>query len=74
VCFRSFQKILDDKSPPVGGEEHIPALTGGDRVPWAKARKEYFSTGKNKAALDAIEKVRENSHLATGLLKHIIQK
>ncbi|XP_053398248.1 carnitine O-palmitoyltransferase 1, liver isoform-like [Mercenaria mercenaria] len=53
---RSFQKILDDESPPVGGEEHIPALTGADRVPWAKARTEFFSKGKNKASLDAIEK------------------
>lgn len=53
---RSFQKILDDDSPPVGGEEHIPALTGGDRVPWAKARMEFFSKGKNKASLDAVEK------------------
>lgn len=55
--FRSFQKILDDESAPVGGEEHIPALTGGDRVPWAKARTEFFSKGKNKASLDAVEKV-----------------
>lgn len=53
---RSFQQILDDQSPPVGGEEHIPALTGGDRVPWAKARMEFFAKGKNKASLDAIEK------------------
>ncbi|KAL4233881.1 Carnitine O-palmitoyltransferase 1 [Mactra antiquata] len=53
---RSFQKILDDESEPVGGEEHIPALTGGNRVPWAKARTEFFSKGKNKASLDAVEK------------------
>ncbi|XP_052808482.1 carnitine O-palmitoyltransferase 1, liver isoform-like isoform X2 [Mya arenaria] len=53
---KSFQKILDDESLPVDGEEHIPALTGGDRVPWAKARTEFFSKGKNKASLDAIEK------------------
>ncbi|KAH3723803.1 hypothetical protein DPMN_049597, partial [Dreissena polymorpha] len=53
---KSFQKILDDTNPPVDGEELIPALTGGDRVPWAQARMEYFSKGKNKASLDAIEK------------------
>ncbi|XP_064617738.1 carnitine O-palmitoyltransferase 1, liver isoform-like isoform X2 [Liolophura sinensis] len=50
------QKILDDPSEPAPGEKHLAALTAGDRVPWAKARKEYFSKGKNKASLDAIEK------------------
>lgn len=28
----------------------------GIRVPWANARTEYFSRGKNKQSLDAIEK------------------
>lgn len=51
------QKIVDDESPPAEGEEHLAALTAGDRLPWAKARKEFFSKGKNKASLDAIEKV-----------------
>ncbi|XP_025099483.1 carnitine O-palmitoyltransferase 1, liver isoform-like isoform X1 [Pomacea canaliculata] len=50
------QRILDDDSPPAPGEEHLAALTAVERVPWAKARKEYFSKGKNKASLDAIEK------------------
>jgi len=50
------QKIVDDESEPAEGEERLAALTAGDRVPWAKARTEYFSKGKNKASLDAIEK------------------
>jgi len=50
------QKILDDESVPATGEEHLAALTAGDRVPWAKARQEYFSKGKNKASLEAIDK------------------
>ncbi|XP_071136532.1 carnitine O-palmitoyltransferase 1, liver isoform-like isoform X1 [Mytilus edulis] len=52
----SLQKILDDDVEPAVGEKHLAALTAGDRVPWAKARQEYFSKGKNKASLDAIEK------------------
>ena len=51
------QKIVDDPSEPAEGEEHLAALTAGERVPWAKARKEFFSAGKNKASLHAIEKV-----------------
>ncbi|XP_043939347.1 carnitine O-palmitoyltransferase 1, brain isoform isoform X2 [Protopterus annectens] len=51
-----FQKILDDKSLPVPGEEKIAALTASDRLPWAKARKSYFQSGKNRQSLDAVEK------------------
>ncbi|KAL5009437.1 hypothetical protein ScPMuIL_011742 [Solemya velum] len=50
------QRILDDDSPALDGEKHLAALTAGDRVPWAKARLEFFSKGKNKASLDAVEK------------------
>ncbi|XP_045070522.1 carnitine O-palmitoyltransferase 1, liver isoform-like isoform X2 [Coregonus clupeaformis] len=50
------QRILDDPSPPSPGEEKLGALTAGDRIPWAKARKEYFSSGVNKRSLDCIEK------------------
>ncbi|GFR62192.1 carnitine O-palmitoyltransferase 1, liver isoform [Elysia marginata] len=50
------QKIVEDETPPAEGEEHLAALTAGERVPWAKARKEFFSKGRNKASLDAIEK------------------
>ncbi|XP_078271148.1 carnitine O-palmitoyltransferase 1, liver isoform isoform X2 [Rhinoraja longicauda] len=50
------QKILDDQSLPQAGEEKLAALTAGDRVPWAKARQSYFSRGRNKLSLEAIEK------------------
>ncbi|XP_075561613.1 LOW QUALITY PROTEIN: carnitine O-palmitoyltransferase 1, muscle isoform [Pelecanus crispus] len=51
-----FQRILDDPSPPQPGEERLAALTAGERVPWAEARARFFSQGKNKASLDAIER------------------
>uniref|UniRef100_A0AAY4A6L0 carnitine O-palmitoyltransferase n=1 Tax=Denticeps clupeoides TaxID=299321 RepID=A0AAY4A6L0_9TELE len=50
------QRILDDPSPPSPGEEKLGALTAGDRVPWAQARKEFFSSGVNKRSLDCIER------------------
>ncbi|KAM4882389.1 carnitine O-palmitoyltransferase 1, muscle isoform [Thomomys bottae] len=51
-----FQKILDDPSPPQPGEERLAALTAGGRVEWAQARQAFFSSGKNKAALETIER------------------
>ncbi|KAG8517996.1 Carnitine O-palmitoyltransferase 1, muscle isoform [Galemys pyrenaicus] len=51
-----FQRILDDPSPPQPGEERLAALTAGGRSEWAQARQAFFSTGKNKAALEAIER------------------
>ncbi|XP_051820823.1 carnitine O-palmitoyltransferase 1, liver isoform [Antechinus flavipes] len=53
---QQMQRILDDPSEPQAGEEKLAALTAGERVPWAKARQTYFSRGKNKQSLDAIEK------------------
>ncbi|NWW39038.1 CPT1A palmitoyltransferase, partial [Panurus biarmicus] len=53
---QQIQRILDDDSQPQPGEEKLAALTAGDRVPWAKARQAYFSCGKNKQSLDAVEK------------------
>lgn len=53
---QQMQRILDDKSEPHPGEAKLAALTAGDRIPWANARKLYFSNGKNKLSLDAIEK------------------
>lgn len=50
------QRILDDASPPLPGEEKLGALTAGDRIPWAQMRKQYFSSGVNKRSLDAIER------------------
>ncbi len=34
----------------------MAALTAADRVPWAQARKKFFSKGFNKSSLHAIEK------------------
>lgn len=52
------QKILDDESVASKGEKYLAALTAGDRIPWAQARKKFFSKGINKTSLAAIEKVR----------------
>lgn len=56
-----YEKILADESEPADGETHLAALTAGDRIPWAKARAEYFKKGVNKTSLDAIEKVCHSS-------------
>ncbi|XP_061677774.1 carnitine O-palmitoyltransferase 1, liver isoform isoform X3 [Syngnathoides biaculeatus] len=53
---QQMERILADKSEPMPGEEKLAALTAGDRTPWAKCRNTYFSRGKNKQSLDAIEK------------------
>ncbi|XP_069037892.1 carnitine O-palmitoyltransferase 1, liver isoform isoform X1 [Lepisosteus oculatus] len=53
---QQMERILADKSEPQPGEEKLAALTAGDRVPWASARQAYFSKGKNKQALDTVEK------------------
>ncbi|XP_078494442.1 carnitine O-palmitoyltransferase 1, liver isoform isoform X2 [Ciona intestinalis] len=50
------ESILNDTSPPCEGEEHLAALTAGERIPWAKARNTYFVDGVNKKSLHAIEK------------------
>uniref|UniRef100_A0A8C1D6C1 carnitine O-palmitoyltransferase n=1 Tax=Cyprinus carpio carpio TaxID=630221 RepID=A0A8C1D6C1_CYPCA len=53
---QQIERILADKSEPQPGEELLAALTAGDRIPWAKARSQFFSRGKNKQSLDAVEK------------------
>uniref|UniRef100_A0AAQ5YZJ1 carnitine O-palmitoyltransferase n=1 Tax=Amphiprion ocellaris TaxID=80972 RepID=A0AAQ5YZJ1_AMPOC len=53
---QQMERILADTSEPSPGEEKLAALTAGERTPWAKAREMYFSRGKNKLSLDAIEK------------------
>ncbi|KAM7396472.1 hypothetical protein PAMP_019508 [Pampus punctatissimus] len=53
---QQMQRIMADTSEPMPGEERLAALTAGDRTPWANSRETYFSQGKNKQALDAIEK------------------
>lgn len=44
--------------PGHGGHRQVPTLTAGGarRVPWAEARAKFFSQGKNKVSLDAIER------------------
>ena len=51
------QKIQNDTSLPADGEKELAALTAGDRIPWARARQEFFTKGVNKTSLDSIEKV-----------------
>ncbi|KAF6018437.1 CPT1A [Bugula neritina] len=51
-----FQQILNDRSVPCKGEEKLAALTAGERIPWAKARKRFFKTGLNAQSLQTIEK------------------
>ncbi|CAL8260572.1 unnamed protein product [Merluccius merluccius] len=53
---QQMERILNDQSEPAPGEEFLAALTAGARTPWANARDTYFSRGKNKQSLDAIEK------------------
>lgn len=50
------QKILDDDSSVTNTEQKIAALTAGERVPWAQARKKFFSRGVNRISLNAIER------------------
>ncbi|CAF5125148.1 unnamed protein product, partial [Rotaria socialis] len=51
-----FDEILRDETPPADGEEHLAALTAGDRTLWATARETFFNIGCNRVSLDAIEK------------------
>ncbi|XP_067408246.1 palmitoyl thioesterase CPT1C isoform X2 [Emydura macquarii macquarii] len=50
-----FQRILDDPTPPAPGEETLAALTAGPREPWARARRAYFGSGRNRESLRAVE-------------------
>ncbi|EDO28730.1 predicted protein [Nematostella vectensis] len=50
------EKILEDKSEPVQGEELLPALTTANRTTWADTRSKYFGQSVNKASLEAIER------------------
>lgn len=50
-----FQRILNDTSKPWPGELKLAALTAGNRVPWARARQQFFSSGVNRVSLDAVE-------------------
>lgn len=54
--FRQLDEIIRDTTVPEFGEEHLAALTAGERTSWADIRQTYFSTGINRASLDTIEK------------------
>lgn len=49
-------EIIRDSTPPTNGEEHLAALTAGERTTWAEARETHFSTGVNRSSLEAIER------------------
>ncbi|CAF3922171.1 unnamed protein product [Rotaria sordida] len=49
-------EIIRDETPPADGEEHLAALTAGDRALWATARESFFRSGCNRSSLAAIEK------------------
>ncbi|CAF0838513.1 unnamed protein product [Adineta ricciae] len=49
-------EILRDTTLPDNGEEHLAALTAGERPLWADARQKYFRSGVNRYSLEAIEK------------------
>jgi hypothetical protein len=52
----AFQEILDSELKPAPGEEHLAALTAGERTHWALTRRKFFNTGINKTSLQAIER------------------
>jgi carnitine O-palmitoyltransferase 1, liver isoform len=54
--FSQLDEIIRDSTLPAYGEEHLAALTAGERTLWAEARQTYFSTGVNRSSLEAIEK------------------
>ena len=49
-------EIIRDTSAPADGEEHLAALTAGERPVWAEARETYFRGGVNRTSLEAIER------------------
>jgi len=54
--FSQLDEIIRDSTLPSYGEEHLGALTAGERTLWAEARETYFSTGVNRTSLETIEK------------------
>lgn len=56
MCFSQLDQIIKDATLPDFGEEHLAALTAGERTLWAEAREKYFSTGVNRVSLEAIER------------------
>ena len=56
AVFSQLDEIIRDSSEPSYGEEHLAALTAGERTVWADARETFFSTGVNRSSLEAIER------------------
>lgn len=54
--FSQLDEIIRDATPPAFGEEHLAALTAGERKLWAEARQTYFRSGVNRYSLEAIER------------------
>lgn len=54
--FSQLDEIIRDSTSPVYGEEHLAALTAGERTIWAETRETHFSTGVNRSSLEAIER------------------
>lgn len=54
--FSQLDEIIRDPTPPEYGEEHLAALTAGERTQWAEARETFFRAGVNRTSLEAIEK------------------
>lgn len=54
--FRQLDEIIRDSTLPAYGEEHLAALTAGERTLWAEARESFFRGGVNRSSLEAIEK------------------
>jgi uncharacterized HAD superfamily protein len=82
-CFFSqLDEIIRDSTDSAYGEEHLAALTAGERTLWAEARQTYFSSGVNRTSLEAIEKAAfvlilddEEYDIGTvSLSKYILQK
>jgi len=80
--FSQLDEIIRDSTDPAYGEEHLAALTAGERTLWAEARQTYFSSGVNRTSLEAIEKAAfvlilddEEYDIGTvSLSKYILQK
>jgi len=56
IIFSQLDEIIRDPTSPAEGEEHLAALTAGERTLWSEARQTYFRTGVNRYSLEAIEK------------------
>lgn len=49
------EAILAATPNPADGEEHLAALTAGERTTWAKLRDTVFAKGVNRASLQTVE-------------------